>query len=77
MDHRRRVARRAWLRGGRAVSRHCRHQELQNARYSYDSLRQFSVWLPDDKGQETRFVLQRDGVSWRLVNLVLPIDGSF
>ena len=47
---------------------------LQNARYSYDSLSQFSVWVPDAEGHETRFVLQRDGVSWRLVNLVLPLD---
>jgi hypothetical protein len=47
---------------------------LQNACSSFDSLSQFSVWVPDDKGQETRFVLQRDGLSWRLVNLILPID---
>ena len=47
---------------------------LRNARYSYDSFSQFSVWVPDDEGKETRFVLQRDGVTWRLVNLVLPID---
>lgn len=47
---------------------------LQNARYTYDSLSQFSVWVPDDEGKETRFVLRRDGLSWRLVNLVLPID---
>jgi hypothetical protein len=47
---------------------------LQNARDSYDSLSQFSVWVPDAEGHETRFVLQREGVSWRLVNLVLPIN---
>jgi hypothetical protein len=47
---------------------------LQNARYSYDSLSQFSVWVPNDEGKETQFVLQREGLSWRLVNLVLPID---
>ncbi|MEJ2107688.1 MAG: DUF2939 domain-containing protein [Acidiferrobacteraceae bacterium] len=46
---------------------------FRNARYSYDSINQFSIWVPDDKGQETRFVLQRDGLSWKLVNLVLPI----
>lgn len=47
---------------------------FQNARYTYDSLSQFSVWVPNDAGQETRFVLQREGLSWRLVNLVLPRD---
>lgn len=45
---------------------------FQNARYTYDSLRQFSVWVPNDAGQETRFILQREGLSWRLVDLRLP-----
>lgn len=45
---------------------------LRNARYSYDSLSKFSIWVPNDDGQEVRFVLQRNDFSWKLVNLVLP-----
>lgn len=47
---------------------------LKNARYSYDSMSMFSVWVPNDEGQETRFVFQRYGLSWKLVNLIVPID---
>ncbi len=47
---------------------------FQDARYRYDSLSRFSVWVPGDDGQETRFVLQRDGLSWKLVNVILPLD---
>ena len=47
---------------------------FQHARYRYDSLSRFSVWVPSDNGQETRFVLQRDGLSWKLVNVILPLD---
>lgn len=47
---------------------------LKNARYSYDSMSKFSVWVPNDNGEEARFVLKRDGFSWKLVNLVIPMD---
>jgi hypothetical protein len=47
---------------------------FKNARHSYDSLSRFSVWVPGKDGRETRFVLQRDGLSWKLVNVILPLD---
>ncbi len=47
---------------------------FKNARYSYDSPSKFSVWVPTEQGGEIRFVLQREGVSWKLVNLIIPID---
>ena len=47
---------------------------FKNARYSYDSMSKFSIWVPDDKGKESRFVLQRDGLYWKLVNIVIPIE---
>lgn len=47
---------------------------FKNARYRYDSLSRFSVWVPVKDGQETRLVLQRDGLSWKLVNMILPLD---
>ncbi|MCI5218995.1 MAG: DUF2939 domain-containing protein [Candidatus Electrothrix sp. LOE2] len=47
---------------------------FKNARYSYDSMSKFSIWVPNDKGGEARFVLNRGGISWKLVNLVIPMD---
>lgn len=47
---------------------------LKNARYSYDSFSKFSVWVPNDKGDELRFVLKREGLSWKLVNIIIPVD---
>lgn len=46
---------------------------FKNARFSYDSISEFSVWMKDDRGEEVRFVLQRTNLSWKLVNIVLPI----
>ena len=46
---------------------------FKNARYSYDSTSKCSIWVPDDKGKEARFVLQRNGLSWKLINIVIPI----
>lgn len=51
-----------------------RQSLFQDARFSYDSMDKCSVWVPTDDGEEIRFVLQRDGVSWKLVNLILPMD---
>jgi len=50
---------------------------LKNARYSYDSFSKFSVWVPNDKGEELRFVLKREGLSWKLANVVIPVDKKF
>lgn len=46
---------------------------FRNARYGYDSLSKFSAWVPTDDGKEIRFILQRSGLSWRLVKVVLPM----
>ena len=45
---------------------------FKNARFTYDSLSQFSVWVPDQRGEEARFILHRYGVSWKLVNYIAP-----
>lgn len=45
---------------------------FDDARFTYDSLEQFSVWLPDTKGTEMRLILQRRGAIWKLVNITLP-----
>lgn len=48
---------------------------FSNAKFSYDSTSRFSVRVPDDQGREVRFVLQRKGLSWKLVNVIIPMDG--
>ena len=47
---------------------------FKNASYTYDSTSIFSIWIPDAKGKNARIVLQRNGLSWKLVNIVIPID---
>lgn len=46
---------------------------LKDARHSFDSPSQFSVWVTESKGGEIRFVLTRDGVAWKLSNIVFPV----
>lgn len=47
---------------------------LKNARYTFDSIDRFSVWVQNDQGEELRLVLARDGLSWTLINLIVPMD---
>lgn len=44
---------------------------FKDARFSYDSFNNFSIWVPNENGTETRFVLKRMGLSWKLVDVVL------
>ena len=52
-----------------------RLEPFKNARYTYDSTSKFSLWVKDGNGGEIRFVLTRDGLAWKLSNIVLPIKG--
>ncbi|MBY0499319.1 MAG: DUF2939 domain-containing protein [Nitrosomonas sp.] len=45
---------------------------FKNSRYTYDSLDHFSLWIKNDEGLETRIVLKRDALDWKLVNIVTP-----
>lgn len=45
---------------------------FKNARYSYDSINTFSVWVPVEDKEEVRMVLQRDMLTWKLVNIIIP-----
>lgn len=47
---------------------------FKDARYSYDSTSKFSVWVPNDDGEEIRFVIQRNGIEWKLANIIIPMD---
>jgi cell wall-associated NlpC family hydrolase len=50
-----------------------KRQLFRNARYSLDSIHKFSIWVKDGKGDEIRFVLTRDGLSWKLTNIIIPM----
>ena len=58
--------------GGRVSEQPKREDLFKNARFSYDSMSQFSIWVSNDKGKEVRFILKRDGFNWKLVNIVIP-----
>ena len=50
-----------------------RDDVFKNARYSYDSFNRFSIYVPTDTGEEIRFILQREGLSWKMVDMIVPI----
>lgn len=61
-------------RGNRPAAESPNRDDLfKNARFSYDSLSRFSIRVPTDTGDEVRFILERDGISWMLVDMVVPI----
>lgn len=47
---------------------------FQDARYSYDSINRFSVWVLNENDEEIGFILRRNGVEWKLVNIIIPAD---
>ncbi len=49
-----------------------RKEVFKDARFTYDSLDSFSIWIPNSDKSEMRLVLQRRGLTWKLVNLTLP-----
>lgn len=47
---------------------------LPNARYTYDSISKFSAWVQAEDGKELRLVFTRYDLSWKLSNILLPVD---
>ncbi|GAB3281430.1 hypothetical protein GCM10027347_57070 [Larkinella harenae] len=47
---------------------------LSNIHYSYDSFSKFSAYVPDKRGKEMRIVLSRDWLSWKVTNVIIPMD---
>ncbi len=45
-----------------------------NARHQRDSFDRFSIYVPTEDGEELHFVLARYGLSWKLRNIILPLD---
>ena len=51
-----------------------RDKIFADAKLGYDSLDTFSVRVPNEKGEELRLILKRQGLSWKLANVVIPLD---
>lgn len=47
---------------------------FKNARYSFDGFSKFSARIADENGKEIRFVFTRDGLSWKLTNIIIPLE---
>jgi hypothetical protein len=50
-------------------------QPFARARIDRESLDRFSVWVPAEDGGEIRFVFRREGIGWKLTEIVLPTRG--
>jgi len=60
---------------GRPRDRASSRRPLDGAQYRYLAWDRFAVIIPTENGAETRFVLGRQGVGWRLVAIRLPLEG--
>lgn len=47
---------------------------FKKVRYTYDSLDRFSVWSTNHRGEVIRFILRRNGLVWKLVNIEIPVS---
>ncbi len=56
---------------GAAEAKRKSEKIFQDARYGFDSSNQFSIYAKDRNGKETQFILTREGLKWRLTNIVL------
>jgi hypothetical protein len=48
---------------------------LRDATWSYASWDRFVIEVPNDAESVTKFVLRRQGLGWKLTNIILPLDG--
>ena len=49
---------------------------FKNARYSFDGFSKFSARIKDENEKEIRFVFARDGLSWKLTNIIIPLNNK-
>lgn len=47
-------------------------EPFQDARYTYDSMDSFSARITDSNGDEIRFILTRNQLSWKLTDIDIP-----
>jgi hypothetical protein len=52
-----------------------KEQPFYRARIDRESLDRFSAWVPAEDGGEIRFVFRREGIGWKLTDIILP-NGS-
>lgn len=57
---------------GDEQSQSTRRNLLNEARIVHESLDRVSVFVPNDFGNEIRIVMDRDGLTWKLTNVVIP-----
>lgn len=49
---------------------------FKNAQYNYDGLSKFSARVIAESSGQVRFVFTRDGLSWKLTNIIVPIGAE-
>ena len=47
---------------------------LKNARFAYSSPSRFIITMPTKNDKEIRFILRREGLVWKLNNIILPLS---
>jgi hypothetical protein len=46
---------------------------FDGAKLSYEAWDMFSISVPSDDGDVAKFILQRQGLGWKLINIVIPM----
>ena len=46
---------------------------FKNASYSYNSYNSVTVWIENDNPERSRLVLQLSGISWKMVDIKIPL----
>lgn len=51
-------------------------EPFKRTRWTYDSTDSFSIWVKSRKDDaiELRFILEREGLDWKLTNIILPLS---
>lgn len=44
------------------------------ATMGYESLNKFVVKVKDEKGGESKFILRREGIGWKLTQIIIPLE---
>lgn len=47
---------------------------LSNASMSYQSFNKFAITATNEKGEEGTFILHRHGISWKLAEIIIPLE---
>lgn len=60
--------------GGDTLAPPAPAKPLQNARHRYESFSRFTATTQTRDGRDIVFVLSRDGLRWKLSNIILPLE---